>query len=248
MVYETENIVYDGWLSAMFRKDVYEFVLDDEFIKSVNQESGVEHKKILNLQSQSVFLYSKVFTTYFLGIYFLEELHFNLVDTNVTFDKPVISKNNLVGNCHIRFAVPEDQKSIIDLARKSFVYTRFHLDPEFPDKTADNIKGEWFRNYFEGNRGDRMIVALIDKKIVGILQLFYGNDKTLIIDQIAVDEKHRRMGIARDMISFVETQCHGFVKIRVGTQLANMPSVNLYEDLGFKITDAKHVFHYHNQT
>jgi ribosomal protein S18 acetylase RimI-like enzyme len=244
---EIDNIVYDDWLSSKVGRDVYKFVLDDDFIKSVNQMSGDGYKKILIFKKQSVFLYSKVSTTYVMGIYFLEKLRFNLVDTNITFVKPVVSNNSVVGNCHIRFAVPEDQKSIVDLARKSFVCTRFHLDPEFPNNTADTIKGEWVRNYFEGNRGDRMVVALIDNNIVGIVQLLYGNDKTLIIDQIAVDEKFRRMGIAKDMISFAETQCHGFIKICVGTQLANMPSVNLYENIGFRFSGAHYVFHYHNK-
>jgi len=53
--------------------------------------------------------------------------------------------------------------------------------------------------------------------------------------------------IAKDMISFAETQCHGFIKICVGTQLANMPSVNLYENIGFRFSGAHYVFHYHNK-
>ena len=47
------------------------------------------------------------------------------------------------------------------------------------------------------------------------------------------------------MIAFVESQFAPSV-IAVGTQVANLPSVRLYEKLGFRLAAAQYVFHFHN--
>jgi len=240
-----KNIVFDQWLANIMRKDVYRIIVDDDFIKLSSRKDSKVYKIVIALQNKPVFMFSKVGSMYIDSIRFLENLGFNLVDTNITFEKPITIREDFVGNCSVRFAVPDDQNQVVNLSRKSFVFTRFHLDLAIANSKANEVKGEWVRNFFLGNRGDQMIVALVDKKIVGFAQLLHGKDKTLIIDQIAVNDEHRRKGIAEDMIAFTETKCKGFSKISVGTQIANIPSINLYEKIGFKISDTQYVFHYH---
>lgn len=242
------NIVFDQWLTEFFKLDVYRIMVNDNFIKLFNKKNRKASdvcNEFIALQNKPVFMYSKVHTMYFGGIKFLEDFGFNLIDTNVTFEKPISIRANFIGNCSLRFATPDDQNHVVRLASKSFIFTRFHMDPAISNKTANRVKGEWFNNYFAGNRGDQLVVALIDGKIVGTLQIIYGVDKTLIIDQIATNKEYRRMGIAKDMIAFAENNCRGFNRIRVGTQIANIPSINLYEGIGFRISDAQYVFHYH---
>jgi ribosomal protein S18 acetylase RimI-like enzyme len=135
---------------------------------------------------------------------------------------------------------------VVGLARRSFIYSRFHLDKAIPRETADTLKAEWVGNYFTGKRGDQMVVALVDGTIVGFLQLLYGRDKTVTIDLISVDASQRRKGIASDMIAYAEAECGDFKQIRVGTQIANVPSIRLYEKIGFRVTGAQYVFHYHH--
>ncbi|MBZ0167290.1 MAG: GNAT family N-acetyltransferase, partial [Candidatus Omnitrophica bacterium] len=70
---------------------------------------------------------------------------------------------------------------------------------------------------------------------------------TLIIDLIAVDETARQRKLATDMIHYAQKNCRGnCVKYRVGTQLANTPSINLYQNLGFYMTRKDYVYHYHS--
>ncbi|MBP1741959.1 MAG: hypothetical protein H6Q48_4252, partial [Deltaproteobacteria bacterium] len=94
-------------------------------------------------------------------------------------------------------------------------------------------------------RGDNMVVAIKDSSPAGFLQLLYSG-KDLVIDLIAVEEKFRRMGIARAMIHFAETALRGFEEIAVGTQIANVPSIRLYEKLGFRVASSVYTFHYHH--
>jgi len=177
---------------------------------------------------------------------FLERAGFYLVETNIVFDKPIATKQPLGGNCAVRFAVSEDKGQVVELARNSFVYSRFHLDETIPSVVANTIKAEWVGSYFDGKRGENMVVALVDEKIVGFLLLLYGSDGVLIIDLIAVDKNQRRKGIAGDMIVYAESQYSGCSLIRVGTQVANIPSIRFYEKRGFRICGARYVFHYHH--
>jgi ribosomal protein S18 acetylase RimI-like enzyme len=74
----------------------------------------------------------------------------------------------------------------------------------------------------------------------------FGPEGTLIIDLIAVDERHRRKGIATGMIAYAESHCGHFETIRVGTQVANIPSLRFYERAGFLVSASNYVFHYHH--
>ena len=82
-------------------------------------------------------------------------------------------------------------------------------------------------------------------KIVGFALLALPAANEVVIDLIAVEEGCRRRGIAADMIHFVESE-FASSRIAVGTQVANLPSVRLYEKLGFRLAHAQYVFHFHN--
>ena len=60
-----------------------------------------------------------------------------------------------------------------------------------------------------------------------------------------MDHNFRGRGIAKDMIMYSQNQFKDFEYIRVGTQLANKPSINLYEDMCFRYIEASYVFHCH---
>ncbi|MBU0579594.1 MAG: GNAT family N-acetyltransferase [Candidatus Margulisbacteria bacterium] len=169
------------------------------------------------------------------------------MDTNVSFEKSVSKDLHNTNNCVLRFAEKIDEENTVQLAKNSFVFSRFHLDKEFTSKESATIKGEWVRNFFKGQRGDFMILALVNNQIVGFLQLLKSPQDTLVIDLIAVDEKQRKKGIAGDMISFAEKNIKGIQNIKVGTQIANIPSIRFYQNIGFKFIGANYVFHYHHK-
>lgn len=247
MTDKRENVFYDQWLALILRRDVYRLTVDNESLSHAGDQVSAKYDDLLrDLTRTPVFIYSKVSTESPSAVRFLEERGFNLVDTNVIFDKLIAPTHHFEGHCAVRLAAPEDQSHVVDLARRSFVYSRFHLDRAFPSKVANMIRAEWVKSYFTGNRGNEMVVALAEGVIVGFLLLLHGSDGSLTIDLIAVDENHRRKGVAKDMIAYAESQCHGFAQIRVGTQLANIPSIRLYEAMGFKVATADYVFHYHN--
>ena len=240
MSVKTKNafLISDVWLADILRKPVYKLNVDRNVSKPVLENS-------LKELPSSVFVYTKVYTADVMLTTMLERLGFHLVDTNVVFKKAACNHAEFFGRCHLRFAKPQDEEEVVHLAQRAFVYSRFHLDLNIGKDTADEIKSQWAKNFFHQQRGDQMIVAVMDERIVGFMQLLYGKDKILTIDLIGVDENHRRQGIARDMISYSEMNCPGFEFIRAGTQVANAPSIALYEKMGFRLEYSQYVFHYH---
>lgn len=236
-----EKIVPDQWLSDIIHKQAYNVVIDNSFAED---EVGVKTALMSITSPDKIFLYAKVPVDFLACINILEKQGFYLVDTNITFEKPISPSKKMQGYCDVRFAIPDDEVQTVEMAKKSFKYSRFHLDSFFSKEVANNIKAEWIRSFFLGKRGDALIVALIDNTVVGFLQLLQKGER-IIIDLIAVDSNFRGKGIAKDMIMYSQDQFKDSEYILVGTQLANRPSINLYENLYFRFIEANYVFHCH---
>jgi len=236
------QLIHDDWLSQMLKNDAFKLLMGRP-----GQVSEKEIRQNLGevLHQAPVFVYTKIAVDALDCSDIVQTLGFRLVDTNVTFQK-LLTNSNPVGNLtDIRFARTEDREEVSRIAGNSFRLSRFHLDPKIGNDIANTIKVNWATNYFAGKRGDAMVVSENGGRLSGFLQLLYCDDE-MVIDLIAVDKEERRKHIASDMITFAESNRRGAKSIRVGTQVANLPSMTLYEKLGFHITDAAYVFHYHN--
>lgn len=228
------KLIHDPWMTIFLHQQAYQLLLDDD--PSVS----------LLLPEGTAFVFAKVSPHDLTIIRQLETRGFHLIDTNILFDKPVATTKKMVGHCTVRFAEPSDEPSVVQIAHNNFIYSRFHLDEAIDNEIANQIKAEWAKNYFRGDRGDQMVVAVVEGQVVGFNQLLY-KDGIVTIDLIAVDKHYHRRGVAADMITYAETESPAVQRIRVGTQLANLPSIKLYEKLGFRFHQAKYVFHYHGK-
>ena len=227
----TDGLVPDRWLAEIVGKPVFRVVDPDAAFD--------------DLQSGPVFAYAKVPTDALAALGKLETFGFRLVDTNVVFEKPV--SRVAQGRCghSIGFAAPEDRVGAVALAARAFKFSRFHQDPAIGNDTANRIKSEWGANFFRGVRGEHMVVARNGGKVSGFLQLLVSGDGVLTIDLIGVDASARGRGVGAAMSAFAEREIPGVKTIRVGTQVANVPSIRLYERLGFRLVSAQYVLHYH---
>lgn len=174
----------------------------------------------------------------------LQSLRFGLIDTNLRFEAP---RSKIADDARpgIKFASAGDADAVASIAGRSFVSDRFHRDPAISTTAANAIKSAWAHNFFSGRRGDYMVTARRDGAVAGFLQLLKGSDGSLVIDLVAVGSKHRGTGLARAMIGFAARACDGEGVMAVGTQVGNIPSIRLYESLGFRMTSAQYVFHRH---
>jgi ribosomal protein S18 acetylase RimI-like enzyme len=191
------------------------------------------------------FLYAKVPTADTRAVASLDTLGFHVVDTNVTLERNAAPALAASGRNACRFARSEDRAAVRTLAGRAFSHSRLHLDTAVPREAADRSRAEWAANFFAGARGDHMVVAESGGACTGFLQLLGPAGGVLTIDLIGVDPAARRRGVARDMIAFAAAELPGIDRLRVGTQVANIPSLGLYEALGFRVVETTYVLHCH---
>jgi ribosomal protein S18 acetylase RimI-like enzyme len=236
-------LIKDQWLSNILSKETYS-------IKFPKKGTGAAQKELESLlNKKDLFIYAKVNPQDVYLIRFLEKNKFSFIDTTLLFKKRWEKVNlfKVKGNC--RLSYPQDEERVIDIARKSFIYSRFHRDAHIKKKRADNLKAEWAKTYFKGTRGEALIVAEEKGNIIGFLLLLKGKEeKTLIMDLIAVEEKYRKQGIAQGLIYYAQKYfAEKYNCWKVGTQLVNTPAAALYNSLGFKLSEAQYIFHLHSE-
>lgn len=224
----------DKWLSSIIGKPTYSLSLD-------NNQGNINIKRFLK---KGIFIYTKVDTKMVRDVLFLQENGFRVVDVSMIFkaiELEYIGSDNVL----IRPAQADDQRIVEEIAVESFKYSRFHLDPKINNSIANEIKRQWVANFFSGQRGEMMIIAEIGNKIVGFNQLLLQEDGSVIIDLIAVDKRSFGKGIGMALVAGVGKLIPKYKRIIVGTQVANIPSIRLYEKLGFRFVSSKYILHYH---
>ena len=226
------KITSDEWLSSIVGKPVYELKAFETNLKPNDFPTG------------QLFIWSKIPTDNIDKLICLQRLGFYIVDTNVQFS--LSNKISHKNKSNLRFANSSDEADLRALARNAFKYNRFIRDPNISSEIASKIKEEWVGNFFLGKRGKWMIVIEDNSKIIGFLQLISKNQNTIVIDLIAIDEKSRGKGLAKEMISYAYENClKKDGTIEVGTQIANIPSIKLYSNLSFHMNSASYVPHMH---
>lgn len=219
----------DAWLSALLERPAFRVV----------RQGNAE----VTLPPGSFFATAKLPAEAVAEAGCLADVGFRVVDTALTF----AAAANAIPADHgteLRIAAPEDRAAVAAIARDGFRFSRFHLDPHIPASLAGRIKAAWADNFFAGRRGDAMVVAIKEGAVAGFLQLLRSAGDRLIIDLIAVQARWRNRGLARAMIGHT-ARAMGATELVVGTQAANVPSVCLYEGLGFRLTGAQLVLHHH---
>jgi len=189
------------------------------------------------------FVTAKVKADNILDIKKLQQCGFFLIDTNLTFEKKLdVCDNQLAKN--VFQAQESDKAGIIDLAGVAFKYSRFFLDPLIHDDIARETRQKWVANYFNGLRGDMMLVAKSADRVVGFCQLL-KREETAAIDLIAVAAEAQRQGVATDMMNSIKHFIPESGRIIVGTQAANIPAARAYENNKFRLINSTYIFHYH---
>lgn len=222
----------DAWLSRLIGYNVYHL---SGHLDNVGSDLTFEAKSFIDV---------KVSVDKISTMKVLQDLGFRLVDTNVQLRRKAGEMDDRHQSC--RFASVSDYQAVCDIAASSFTKSRFHLDPLIEKRTANLIKEEWAGNFFKGLRGKWMVVAEIEGKVVGFLQLLEKSESAIVIDLIAVENTMQGKGVAGSMISFANRECLGTqADIIVGTQISNTQSLAFYIKHDFRIMSADYVLHLH---
>ena len=167
-----------------------------------------------------------------------------LVDINVQFSKKV-HKTNKNNNkiCYVTNNLKRDQ-NIIEIAKNSFVYSRFFLDKNLPIAKSKNIYAYWTEGAFE--KQDKYFVLYSDNTVVKGYICFTIQDNFITIQLIAGDKKYQGQSIGKSLINEMEyfVMKMGINDIRVGTQANNVSAIQFYNSIGFKQIECNVVYHY----
>jgi dTDP-4-amino-4,6-dideoxy-D-galactose acyltransferase len=234
------RITSDDWLGSVMGRAAYRVDTDGT---AVAEELAVHER-----DQKKAFYFAKVPADRVAVLRTLARVGFDVVDVNITFAKtPPSAPQRLlvdVGECS-----PQSADAVLDIAGSCFKYTRFHLDPRVDDTLAHRIKREWIRSYVRKKRGDRLFVAYMNGTPAGFLAALVADRagvRTAIIDLVGVGAGHQRKGVGESLVNaFVEHYRGSSDSLAVGTQIANVPSVRLYEKLGFSLAASEYVLHKH---
>lgn len=233
------SIVEDSWLTGVMSRTVH------RVSGTVEGDGEMQAQRSLQqITGRPGFSYARVPTYHVRTSRLLERGGFHVVDAGITLETRQLPERGREGG-RARLARAEDQAAVEEIAGRSFIYSRFHLDPSISKPLADEIKTQWVGNYFRGQRGDYMVVAERNGHVAGFLQLLNAPGNVQVIDLIAVDKDHRGKGLAEEMIQYAVAACGTPKTLRVGTQSANIVSLSLYEKLGFRIVSTSYVLHHH---
>ena len=238
------TVARDDWLSRIFGHEVYRATLADgsfeDLQAAVNSLVG---------QGRRTFLFSRVPSYCVDQVGALEVLGFRVVDVNVTSELRMSSGSVACkkAGVEVRLVEPRYYDDTLRIAATCFRYSRFHLDPLVPDATADEVKRAWVSSYIEGRRGEALWLALEDDRPVGFVAVLANEtagERRIVIDLIGVDADWQGRGVGGQLITHViQTYADECDSIAVGTQVANIPSMRLYQRSGFEVTDTSYIMH-----
>lgn len=241
----------DPWLKAIFGYPVFRLAVSaEDTAEGLSDQIGAFLSR--GQRKDRSFYYTRIPTTRVDCLTTLTSVGFNVVDVAVTFAMPVgaVRHSGELGvPVLIRDARPGDHSILLKIASSCFGYSRFHLDPAIPNDTANAVKRAWVQSYCQSQRGERLLVAERDGQPVGFLAILArgsGNRAKWIIDLLGVDSAHQGCGIGQALVeAFIAAGNVRAQSLQVGTQVANLPSLRLYEKCGFRIIESAYVLHAH---
>lgn len=244
------NIQKDDWLGRLLGFNAFKVVVpeDDAMIPALLAELS----SVAAFSGQFIF-FVKIPVLRVNAARVFSEAGFYIVDTGVTFERapPEARPVDVFNSVDIRLAAPKDESAVLEIAETAFVYSRFHLDPQIPRAIADAVKRSWVESFFRGRRGDEMMVAVCKGVPVGFLLSLHVTNcgrRVRVIDLIGVAKSHQGRGIGHRLTDFFMARSSGACdELRVGTQVANAPAMNLYFKSGFRIAGAVYILHAHGR-
>ena len=200
--------------------------------------------------------YTKVDTADIRTVRALGALGLYVVDVNVTFGietSDTIPHPRPVPGVEV-FECSDEATgaAAMEIAGSAMRFSRFHLDPAVPVEIAHRIKRDWIHSYVHHTRGEILLVARAAGRIAGfnaILSSTSHGARVRTIDLIAVDPSVQRQGVGRALTAaFIDRYRATSDLLQVGTQAANIPSMRLYERMGFTIRQTTYVMHLHTHS
>ena len=240
----------DRWLSDVLERQVFVVRIDPDDDRAAAARSVKGHAA-----GRAAGLYvARLPATDVAGAGQLTSSGFRVVETRLGFSRPIEwplegDGDEVASGVSVTAFDASWRDEVLDIAGSCFRYSRFHVDPGVGKAPADRVKREWIRSYVEGRRGDRLLVACDRGTPVGFAAMLLkagAPRPAAVIDLIGIHAGAQRRGIGRHLIrSAASAYASSCASLEVGTQACNVPSIRLYERMGFRLADSAFMLHLH---
>lgn len=201
------------------------------------------------MPARAALYFAKIETTQIGAVAALSAMGFAVIDVNVSFTaRPAQVAAGDEPGVTVGPALASQRQDVLEIAGTCFKYSRLHLDPAIPSELAHRARREWVGSYFDGRRGDRLFVASLAGRPAGFLAaltLARDGGTAAVIDLIGVATDRQRAGVGRALVKAFAVHYAAAAELSVGTQAANIPSIRMYEGLGFRTAASAFVLHRH---
>lgn len=166
-----------------------------------------------------------------------------LADINIQFLKILTDKPDYQDEkTYVLNSLPRNEQ-IVDIAVRSFDFSRFFNDPNLPQEQAKNIYLHWTECAFS-QENKYFVISEREGNVAGYI-LFSTDEDSSVIELIAVDEKYQGQRVGKSLINTMESFVidQRIKKIQVGTQVNNISAAQFYNATGFKYVSCVSLYH-----
>lgn len=134
-------------------------------------------------------------------------------------------------------------ESLFELALESGKYSRFHLDPNFPDECFEKLYKKWIENSLNKTIASDILTYNEQETPIGLLTYNNKNNKSTI-GLISVSKKKQKKGIGKRLIHYYENSLNNSIEIlEVVTQGVNKSACSFYEKNGYILSSTSYIYH-----
>lgn len=171
-----------------------------------------------------------------------------LADEKVTFVKELSGKGlALPQSPYTAIPYPDDSPDteLVKLALQSGEYSRFRLDPLFPDELFEKLYTCWITRSVRKEIAWEVLVVKDAAKILGLITLGTKGSRG-DIGLVAVSEHARGKGIGKLLVRDADEHFagKGLSLSQVVTQRVNTGACRLYESCGYHVEKIENIFHF----
>jgi dTDP-4-amino-4,6-dideoxy-D-galactose acyltransferase len=130
------------------------------------------------------------------------------------------------------------------LAVDSGVYSRFVVDPKFPQDKARALYEEWMLRSVDKSVADEVLVIRQSEKVAGMATVVRAGERGSIgLISVAKEFRGQKFGETLVRAAQIWWRERGCDEIQVVTQQANVVAQNLYRKCGFEVKKTEYYYH-----
>lgn len=233
------RMTLNQWESEFFARDIY---------RAIPLHSA--EKRCWTAERPTGLVQAKVPVSDVAYVDFLQQHQFQLVETAVEFSLDLTIFREDRTACTGRIATAQDLPALKAWIGNAFPESRFR-PPYFTKAENQRFYQHWIENAVAGRFDDVCLIIEKNGKQQGAVSVRIEGEQATV-GLLAVNVAYRGQGIGKALIhnavAFVRTaqaDNHNLCKrLRITTQLSNLPAMRLYQSVGAKMVQSDYWFYY----